>query len=68
MPQEDPEVGTALLAAFEARGIRLVRGRVVGLARAAGQRAVRVARTDGTETEVRAEAVLMATGRQLKRE
>ena len=35
MPQEEPEVGTALLAAFEARGIRLVRGRVVGLARAA---------------------------------
>jgi pyruvate/2-oxoglutarate dehydrogenase complex dihydrolipoamide dehydrogenase (E3) component len=38
MPQEDPEVGTALLAAFEARGIHLVRGRVVGLARAAGRR------------------------------
>ena len=38
MPQEDPEVGTALLAAFEARGIRLVRGRVVGLARAVGRR------------------------------
>ena len=38
MPQEEPEVGTALLAAFETHGIRLVRGRVVGLARAAGRR------------------------------
>jgi pyruvate/2-oxoglutarate dehydrogenase complex dihydrolipoamide dehydrogenase (E3) component len=64
MPQEDPEVGTALLAAFEARGIRLVRGRVVGLARAAGQRALQVVCADGTETTVMAEAVLMATGRQ----
>jgi len=36
----------------------------VGLARAAGQRAVQVVRADGTETTVMAEAVLMATGRQ----
>jgi len=63
MPQEDPEVGTALLAAFEARG------RAVGLARAAGRRgAVQVVRADDTETMVMAKAVLMATGRQLKRE
>jgi pyruvate/2-oxoglutarate dehydrogenase complex dihydrolipoamide dehydrogenase (E3) component len=64
MPQEDPEVGAALLGAFEARGIRLVRGRVVGLARADGRRVVQVVRVDGTETAVMAEAVLMATGRQ----
>jgi pyruvate/2-oxoglutarate dehydrogenase complex dihydrolipoamide dehydrogenase (E3) component len=64
MPQEDPEVGAALLGAFEARGIRLIRGRVVGLARTEGRRAVHVVHADGTETAVLAEAVLLATGRQ----
>ena len=33
-----------------------------------GDGAVQVVRTDGTETTVMAKAVLMATGRQLKRE
>jgi pyruvate/2-oxoglutarate dehydrogenase complex dihydrolipoamide dehydrogenase (E3) component len=44
MPQEEPEVGTALLEAFEASDIRLIRSGVVELARAAGRRAVGVAR------------------------
>ena len=64
MPQEDPDVGEALLGAFEARGIRLVRGRVVGLERVEGRPCVRVALTDGGETRLATEALLLATGRQ----
>src|SRR5438874_4069945 len=64
MPQEDPEVGEALRQAFEARGIRLVRGRVVGLERVEGQPCVRAALAGGGETRLAAEVLLLATGRQ----
>jgi pyruvate/2-oxoglutarate dehydrogenase complex dihydrolipoamide dehydrogenase (E3) component len=64
MPQEDPEIGEALLGAFEARGVRLVRGRVIGLQQVDGQPTVAVALAAAGEERLTAEALLLATGRQ----
>ena len=63
LPREDPEVGDALASAFEARGIRFLRGRVAGLERVGQQPAVTVAPSDGEQQRVAAEALLLATGR-----
>lgn len=65
MPGEDPEIGEALRNAFEARGIRLVSGRVMELQRIGGQPGVLVQLSeDGGQTRLAADVVLLATGRQ----
>ena len=63
LPLEDLEVGDALRAAFESRGIRFVPGRVVDLEMADGRPAVRTALLAGGETMLVGDAVLLATGR-----
>ncbi len=64
LPAEDPEVGEALHGAFEARGIRLVDGRVVGLERVSGRPGVLARPLNGGETRLAGDALLMATGRR----
>ncbi|MCC6175666.1 MAG: NAD(P)/FAD-dependent oxidoreductase [Chloroflexi bacterium] len=61
---EDPEVGDALRTAFEARGIRVVGGRAVGLEQVSGRPGVRVKTAEDGDLRVAAEVLLMATGRQ----
>ena len=61
---EDPEVGEALRTAFEARGIRFVGGRAVGLERINGRPGARVKTGEDAELTLTADVLLMATGRQ----
>jgi mercuric reductase len=64
IPNEDPELSVALEAALKAEGIEIHTGiRVTGIARKDGTYSVRV--EDGSLTgEIRAEQLLMATGRK----
>jgi pyruvate/2-oxoglutarate dehydrogenase complex dihydrolipoamide dehydrogenase (E3) component len=66
LSNEDSDVGDALLTAFEARGIRVVRGRAVRFERARNGIAVSV-EGDGEDARrhrVTADSVLIATGRR----
>lgn len=68
LSNEDPDVGDTLLTAFEARGIRIVRGRAVRFERARNGITVDVEGDGDSEGagrhRVTAESVLIATGRR----
>ena len=66
LPQSDGDAGALLAGAFEQEGIRVVAGRAKALAKEEGTVAKRITveHADGTSTEVRADTVLVAIGRQ----
>lgn len=64
LSNEDADVGDALQQAFEARGIKLARGRAVEVARSGNGVVVQVEGKDKARHRVTAESVLIATGRR----
>lgn len=62
--REDTDVGDALGAAFEARGIQIVRGEVVGFLRDGGQPTAAVRHADGTRGAYAGTHLLLALGRR----
>lgn len=64
IPREDAEIAEAVLASFEARGIRVIRSAVVESVHDEGGSAVVTVTADGNREALTASAVLVAAGRR----